>query len=502
MSESSYRTILRSSAIIAGGQAINLVANLFRMKVLAVLLGPVGVGLAGLFISLIQTASTVAAFGLTTVGQRQIAAAHASGDEPALARSRQALFWGTLIMALAGGLAFWAARVWVADIALGDSGRGNEVGWLAIGVVLTVAAGSQGALLSGFRRIGDLAQMQAVAGIIGSILGVAALWLLGSQGIVAMVLIGPVVGFVLGHAYVRRLPRRMAAHLSIGQFAREFRAMACLGLAVMASTLATLAGQLIVRILVRDQLGADNLGYFQAAWAISVTYLGFVLGAMGTDYFPRLSAIIHHPEMAIRLINEQTEVALLLCGPVLIALLGLAPWVISILYSNAFAPAVDILRWQLLGGILKVMSWPLGFALLAIGAGRSFFMAEVIGVGTLLIGVAIGLPVMGLEATGLAFVAMYLAYLPAVLWLCARRIGFFWSKAVMVQAACTLALALLIVGIASTSPALGAVCSVAIAAMSGAWALARISAMAGLEGRFASIARLSEKAHLWLAKRL
>ena len=47
---------------------------------------------------------------------------------------------------------------------------------------------------------------------------------------------------------------------------------------------------------------------------------------MGTDYYPRLTATIHDPVATNRLVNEQTEVALLLAGPVLLAMLALAPW--------------------------------------------------------------------------------------------------------------------------------------------------------------------------------
>ena len=105
-----------------------------------------------------------------------------------------------------------------------------------------------------------------------------------------------------------------------------------------------------------------------------MTYLGFVLGAMGTDYYPRLSACIHDPAAACRLVNEQTEVALLLTAPALIALLAVSPWLIPLLYTAEFAPAVGILHFQLLGDLLKVMSWPLGFVILAAGAGRTFIL--------------------------------------------------------------------------------------------------------------------------------
>ena len=55
--------------------------------------------------------------------------------------------------------------------------------WLALVVVLTVAAGSQSALLNGLRRVGDLARVSIFSGMAATVAGVAALLFLGTQWI-------------------------------------------------------------------------------------------------------------------------------------------------------------------------------------------------------------------------------------------------------------------------------------------------------------------------------
>ncbi len=109
------------------------------------------------------------------------------------------------------------------------------------------------------------------------------------------------------------------------ELAKECAVLARLGAAFMVSGLVSVLGFLLARTLLQRELGIEALGHFQAAWSIGMTYLGFILGAMGTDYFPRLTASIHEKTTATRLVNEQTEVALLLIAPILIALLGCAP---------------------------------------------------------------------------------------------------------------------------------------------------------------------------------
>lgn len=495
--DSSYRTILRSSSIMGMASVLNILSSLLKMKVAAVLLGPAGVGLVGLYQNLVQTAATVAGLGFGSVGTRQIAAAQTQGGAIAVGRARRALFWGTLGLSVVGALAFMAASGWIAAHVLQAPERQADVAWLSLGVALTVAAGSQGALLTGLRRIGDLARVQVASGVLGAILGVFAIWRWQAEGLVVMVLVAPAATFALGHWYVARLGRPEGPPLALNAMAADWREMTRLGVALMLSGLVVTLGHLAVRGVIQRELGSDAQGQFQAAWSIGMTYLGFVLGAMGTDYFPRLTAAIGDRDAAVRLVNEQTEVALILAGPVLLAMLAFAPWVIQLLYSAEFAPAVEILRWQLLGDILKVMSWPLGFVLLAEGAGRTFILTESLGMGVFVLGVLIGLPAIGVTATGVAFLALYVAYLPLVWWLGRRRISFRWTRAVKAQALAVMAAAGVVNIAACWSEPLGAVLGMGAAAAMGIWALMRLSAMAGANGRFRRIARVGE----WMNRR-
>jgi O-antigen/teichoic acid export membrane protein len=492
MSGSSYLTILRATSIMGAASILSILSGIVKMKAAAVLLGPAGVGLVGLYQSLMQTGSQVAGLGFGTVGTRQIAAAEAEGGAAAVGPIRRALFWGTFGLALIGGLVFLFASGWIATYVLQVPELQPDVAWISLGVALTIATGSQGALLTGLRRTGDLAWVQVTSGILGAILGILALWLWGATGVLVMVLAAPFVTFTMGHLYVARLGRPEGPRTSLGRMAGEWRHMALLGVAFMLSGLVASFGHLAIRTLVQRELGADDLGHFQAAWGIGITYLGFVLGAMTTDYFPRLSATIGDQAAATRMVNEQTEVALILCGPVLLAMLALTPWVIRLLYTAEFGPAIAILRWQILGDILKVMSWPLGFVLLAAGAGRTFVVAETIGIGVFVGVVAVALPLIGITATGIGFLLLYVVYLPLVYLLCRRRIGFRWSSSVIRQAIVLSAAAILVDVLVRYSCFWGGVVGIALAlafSLHGLLRLARHSSLEGRGGKLASCLR-------------
>jgi O-antigen/teichoic acid export membrane protein len=482
MSTGSYRQILRSTSIIGGASVVNVLISLVRVKVAAVLLGPAGVGLIGLFSNLMATAANMAALGMGTVGTRQVAEAAGREDPHAVVVTRRALFWGTLAMAIVGALAFWLLREPLATYVLSNPKLSGEVGWLALGVGLTVATGSQVALLNGLRRIGDLARLSMYSAALATALGVGALLLWHEKGLLVYLLLTPVASFVVGHWYVARLPKVKAPPTPMREMAQQWGTLARLGMAFMFAGLALTAGQLVVRTLVQRELGAEALGLFEAAWVISMTYIGFVLRAMGTDYYPRLTAVIHDHTAVNKLVNEQTEVALLLAGPVFLAMLGLAPWVIELLYSSRFTGAATVLRWQILGDMLKVASWPLGFIILAAGDGRTFMVTETLAIMLYAVFVWLGLPYLGLQATGIGFLLMYAVYLPMVYWLACRRTAFRWAPSLTRRIVLLLVAGAATAVLAGFNPVFGAVAGVGAASAFGLFAIARLAQMTDLSG--------------------
>lgn len=500
MSESSYRSIIRSSSIIASAQVVNVLAGLVKMKFVAVLLGPIGVGVAGLYLSLMQTASFIVALGLNQVGSRQVAAAQANGGDREVGKIRRVLFWCTLSLAACGALLFLLGRGWIAVIVLAEPERAREVAWLALGLALYVVSGSQIALLTGLRKVKEIAYVKIASGFLGAIGGVFALWLWGEQGLVAMVLAPPVATFLVGRLLVFRLGPPRGSPLGVHDVWREGKVMVSLGVAFMLSGLITTFGHLAARTLVQRELGGVALGQFQAAWSIGVTYIGFVLGAMGTDYFPRLTAAIKDHSRAVQLVNEQTEVALVLCAPALLALLALAPWVIPLLYSGEFGPAVEVLRWLLVGNILKVMSWPLRFSVLATGAGKAFIFCDGVGTISLLLSLFILVPLFGVKAGGMAVLVLYTAYLPIVWWLARRAIGFRWSRIVKAQSVALLSAAAVVHLVAQYDELWGGVLGVVLAVVAGVSGAMHLSEKAGLTGKAKKFVELGEKVRLWLAK--
>jgi PST family polysaccharide transporter len=146
-----------------------------------------------------------------------------------------------------------------------------------------------------------------------------------------------------------------------------------------------------------------------------------------------LAEVIDRPEHAARVVKEQTEVALLLGAPIILAALALAPLGLDILYSSAFRPASQLLRWQILGDVLKIGSWPMGYVLLAANRGRTFLVTETVNWAIFLGATWVLLPSLGLEAAGVAYLVMYLIYFPVMVIVTRRVAVHAWSGLALVH---------------------------------------------------------------------
>ena len=367
--------LIRSMLVIGSAQSVNIVLSILRMKVLAVLLGPSGVGLLSIYNNLQGMVSNAAGLGMKSSGVRQLA--NAKGEEQALSRVRRVLLAAHMLQGVLAMLGVWLLREQISVWLLGDSTYALEIALLGIAILLTLLMEAQTALLQGLRRIGDLGRVTVLGALGGTVVGLVAVWVYGQPGLVWFVLSQPLMGLAAALYFTRSLPKPTTPRLSFVETWEGWKPMARLGAAFMLGGLATTATLLLVRGRITQELGLDAAGQFAASWGITMTYVGFLLGAMGADYFPRLTEVIHDRVAAIRLMNDQAQLGLAIGGPVLLLLIGWAPWVITLLYSPEFAPAATLLQWQTVGNVFKLASWPLGFSLAAAARGNTFLLVQV-----------------------------------------------------------------------------------------------------------------------------
>ncbi|MCX7974333.1 MAG: hypothetical protein N3B16_07510, partial [Candidatus Aminicenantes bacterium] len=123
-----------------------------------------------------------------------------------------------------------------------------------------------------------------------------------------------------------------------------------------------------------------------------------------------------------------------------------------ILYTRAFLPGILILRWQILGVLIQVISWPLGYVLRAQGAGRLFVLTQAIYNSCYLIFVYVGIRFLGLVGIGIGFFISDFIYLILIYTIVFKKYKINLANNVAFLACVLILLSLCIMGISSLIP--------------------------------------------------
>ncbi len=453
----SYRDILKSSALIGGSAAINVVISMVRTKAMAAMLGPAGFGLMGAFMLLADLARNMAQLGLSASGVRQIADAVGAGDQLRLARTATVLRRVSWACALLGALLLLVFAAPLSNLTFGDKRQAGPIALLSLAVFLSVIAGAQGALLQGTRRIADLAKLGVVGGVSGTVIAVPMVYLWGQRGLVPT-LVAVAACSVLSSWWFCRKIKLLPIRMRAAEVLRESSDLLKLGLAFMASGLLMTGAAYVVRIIVLQRAGLDAAGIYQAAWTLGGLYIGFILQALGTDFYPRLVAVVQDHVQCNRLVNEQAQLSMLMATPGILFTLTAAPLAISLFYSAQFADAAEVLRWICLGMALRVLTWPIGYIVVAKKNKQTLFFATELA--WAVVNVALTwwcVQAFGTVGAGMAFFLSYVFHGLMIYPIVRQLSGFCWSAANLKTAgACFAVIAAVFVALQVLPPGLGA----------------------------------------------
>lgn len=236
---SSHRQIFKSTALIGSTQVINLGISILRTKVLATLLGPAGMGLAGLYMSAVGFIGAVSGLGLNASGVRQISAAAGANDQTRIAITvitlrRLALISGALGMLTVLGLAPVLSRT-----TFGDHEHTFGVALMSLTLLFGGISAGQNALLQGLRRLRELAASQVLGSFFGALVSMALVWWLREQGIVPYLVAISAFGVLLSWWFARKVVV-MSALVPWRKTVEESRNLLGLGLAF--TTVALIGG--------------------------------------------------------------------------------------------------------------------------------------------------------------------------------------------------------------------------------------------------------------------
>lgn len=377
--ESSHKSIVKATGIFGFAQAMKMIISVVGAKFVAIFLGPIGIGTVGLLNNTISIITSLTSFGFNITGIREVSLAHSENDEIKFSTRLIVLQRWSLFIGLLGALITILFSRLLSKWTFGTSDYFFWFVLLSVNFIFSSLSNSKMALLQGLRLIKSIAVSNVISSILITIVTIPIYYFFKFDGIVAVVLSASAINFFINSYFTKNI-RIHKIEISISEtFVRGIPLMKMGFLLSINVIFGQICNYLIKLYLNGNGTTAEILGLFEVSSVLLISYVGMIFNAMGTDFYPRLTAIQSDDLKVKELVNDQIEIGLLLITPAITFLYFCAPLLIQVLYTKEFLGVLLILKAALFAVIIKAIIWPLGFIILAKGENKLYFKQELLG---------------------------------------------------------------------------------------------------------------------------
>lgn len=424
--QSSYRSIFKATSLFGSVQFFQILIQIVKSKFIAILLGPAGVGIIGLYQSGMQLVQNITNMGLASSAVRDVSEAFGLKDYSRINQvitTIRRLVWGTGIL---GMIALAVVSPILSKISFGNYDYTIPFIVLSVTLLLDQICAGQKVILQGLRRLTELAKCSVIGSAFGLLVSVPFYYLLGVNGIVPTLILNSVCALVVSWLYSRRIPVQRVEQAP-KETLKQGRMMLVMGISMSLSGIFSTVASYIIRAYIQYVNGVEEVGLFQAGFIIMTTYVGLVFNAISTDYYPRLAAVNKDNLKCQEIINQQGEMATLILAPMLSVCLVFMPAILKILYSDDFLKANDYICWASIGMYLRLAAWVISFSFVAKAESKLFMINEALACCYYVVFSIVGYYLGGLRGIGIAFAFQYLVYLIQVYLIARKRYKFRFS---------------------------------------------------------------------------
>jgi PST family polysaccharide transporter len=357
------KKIFESTLIMGASSLVVMALEMIRVKILAVMLGPEGIGMLSVLNQYHILAYTIISLGLGTGIVKYVSTFGSEGDHNAARKVAANAF--QLVF-------FFSIAVFVATIVMGsnlskwliqDQEKSHYLIIYAISFPLAVYPFIAGSFLQGLKRINVLAKIKIFKSLLSLLFIAPLVYFYKLDGAILSVLVLTIVHFALCFHYLRKENNHRKLFHWHKFDSGILEKLLPYGFASLLTGATYYLSHLLLKLTIIHSLGIEMNGIYQPVWALTMTYPAIVLSSMSSYSYPRLCEL-HSNKEIVEELNGVIRVSLLLIVPVMFFILIARKPIIQVLYSDSFLPCIDYMPIQILGDFFKVLVWTTGAFLL------------------------------------------------------------------------------------------------------------------------------------------
>jgi PST family polysaccharide transporter len=366
-------TLIKTSVLTALSTVIKVFAGFIINKVIALYVGPSGLAVVGQlqnFMSIITTFAN----GATTQGIIKYTAEYQTIEQ------KQKIFSTSIVVSLicsfvlSIGLLLFSEEL--SQLVLKEATYSSVFIVFGFTLVLFALNTVLMSILNGQKEIKKYIAVNIVSSLFSLFLTYFLIMQFNLIGALYALVVNQSVIFFVTLAFVIKSQWFKWEYFKGGIDKQSLIKLSKFSLMAITSALTVPVSHLIVRNYIGENLGWEDAGYWQGIWYISSMYLMVVTTSLGIYYLPRLSEIHNDDELKKEIISGY-KIIMPIVTVLALSIYLLRDYVILIAFSDKFHPMADLFLWQMIGDVVKIASWLLGYVLLAKAMTKLFIYTEI-----------------------------------------------------------------------------------------------------------------------------
>ena len=424
--QNNFKEGLKGITLFGGVGVLNILISIIKSKVIAILLGPAGMGVLGLLNSAIDLINKSTNFSLRTSAVKDISSAYASNDEQKLTRCYSVFSKLIILTGLLGLIVCLVLSPYLSLSSFGDYSYTIPFVVLALTFPILQQFDGLNVIMQGTRHLKLLAKANVYGNILSLLAVIPLYYLFGIAGIAYTIVLGYFVHYFITWLFSRRIKINKIP-ISIKQSFIEGKSMLNMGLMISLQGILVALSSYIVRAYISQVNSVEEVGLYTAGFYIINIYTGIIFSGMSTEYYPRIASMSEDNKAMFKAVDSQSIISVIILAPLLCVFILLGNIAILLLYSEEFLSVTMMINISMLGMFFKAPSWCLGYVFLGKGDSKAFFWNELV---VIIYTMALNIvfySLWGLTGMGVSFLLSFFIYWIQNIIVCHMRYGYIFS---------------------------------------------------------------------------
>jgi polysaccharide transporter, PST family len=412
-------TLTKTSILTAISTVIRVITSFAINKVLAVYVGPSGLAMVGQlqdFISMIRSFAN----GAITDGIVKYTAQYQTVEQ------KQKIFSTSIVVSLICSLLvsifIFGFSEYLSDLILKDIKYSSVFVIFAITIFLFALNSILLAILNGQKEIKKYVFVNIVSSLFSLFFTSFLIIKLSLIGALYAMVINQSIVFFVTLIFVIKSNWFKLEYFKHGIDKDSLVKLSKYSVMAITSTVLVSVSHIIVRNYIGENLSWIDAGIWQGIWYISTIYLMIVTSSLSVYYLPKISEITSNQELKKEIWNGY-KIIMPIVTILAIGIFLFKELAIEIAFTEEFMPMMELFKWQLIGDVIKIASWLLGYVLIAKAMTRLFIYTEIIFTALFVFLSIIFIDIYGLVGITYAFSLNYLIYFIVIFIIFRKKFG-------------------------------------------------------------------------------